>query len=192
MLKLYKGYHFSIPIWSISNGSKFFLKNLSIGHIITLHNKFESFADAAFPSPGVDCALRERIRRGLSVESDFMQLFRESFLLFALNAFDAILTLIWVRTGVATEGNHLMSNVLALSDYSFLGVKIFIGLTAAIVLYICADRPLARHGLTAVLSIYIGLFGIHVITGLTVFGYVPASFVSDLGQWSNTLFAVIF
>jgi hypothetical protein len=125
------------------------------------------------------------------VESGVMQLFRESFLLFALNAFDAILTLFWVRTGVASEGNHLMANVLALSDYSFLGVKIFIGLTAAVVLYVCADRPLARHGLTAALSVYIGLFGIHVITGLTVLGYVPASFVYDISQWSHSLFAAI-
>jgi uncharacterized protein DUF5658 len=121
-----------------------------------------------------------------------MQLFRESFLLFALNVFDAILTLIWVRMGVATEGNHLMANILALNDDTFLAVKIMIGLTAAVVLYICADRPLARHGLTAALSVYIGLFGIHVITGLMVFGYVPASFVYDLGQWSNSLFATIF
>lgn len=117
-----------------------------------------------------------------------MQLFRETALLFALNAFDAFLTLFWVNTGVATEGNHLMANIINLSDSTFLGVKIFIGATAAIVLYMFGDRALARNGLTAVLSIYIGLFGVHVITGLTAFGYVPASFIYDVGHLAVPLF----
>ena len=117
-----------------------------------------------------------------------MQLFRETALLFALNAFDAFLTLLWVNTGMATEGNHLMANILSLSDATFLGVKITLGAVAAIVLYIFGDRALARNGLTAVLSLYIGLFGIHVFTGLTAFGYVPATLVYDVGQWSTSLF----
>ena len=116
-----------------------------------------------------------------------MQLFRETALLFALNAFDAFLTLLWINLGVATEGNHLMANVLELSDSTFLGVKIFLGTIAAIVLYAFGHRPLARYGLTAVLSLYIGLFGVHVITGLTAFGYVPASFVFDLGTFSQQI-----
>lgn len=117
-----------------------------------------------------------------------MQLFRETALLFALNAFDAFLTLFWVNNGLATEGNQLMANVLHLSDSTFLGVKIFLGATAAIVLYIFGDRALARNGLTAVLSIYIGLFGIHVFTGLAAFGYVPASFVYDVGHLAAPFF----
>lgn len=117
-----------------------------------------------------------------------MQLFRETALLFALNAFDAFLTLFWVNTGIATEGNHLMANILTLSDTTFLGVKIFLGATAAIVFYLFGDRPLARNGLTGVLSLYIGLFGIHVVTGLTAFGYVPASLVFEVGSLPTALF----
>lgn len=38
-----------------------------------------------------------------------MNLFRQSFLLFSLNLLDALLTIVWVRNGVATEANYLMA-----------------------------------------------------------------------------------
>ena len=41
-----------------------------------------------------------------------MHLFRETFLLFSLNILDAILTIVWVRNGVATEGNQIMARLL--------------------------------------------------------------------------------
>ena len=62
-----------------------------------------------------------------------MNLFRESFLLFSLNLLDALLTIIWIRNGVATEGNFLLAPLLEIGDLTFLGVKLAIGTFTAFV-----------------------------------------------------------
>src|SRR5262245_10819506 len=103
---------------------------------------------------------------------DAMHLFRETFLLFSLNLLDAILTIIWVRNGVATEGNQLMARLLDSGDITFLAAKIAIGTITALVLLRWGNRRLARYGLTLALAVYISLMGIHVMTGLTAFGYI--------------------
>ena len=95
-----------------------------------------------------------------------MYLFRETFLLFALNLLDAILTIVWVRNGVATEGNELMARLLDSGDLTFLAAKIAIGTITALVLLRWGNRRLARYGLTVALTVYIGLMGIHLVTGL--------------------------
>ena len=51
----------------------------------------------------------------------------KSLILFALNWIDAQLTLIWVRAGVAGEGNGLMGELLRIGDAPFLLVKLAIG-----------------------------------------------------------------
>ena len=102
-----------------------------------------------------------------------MPLFRETLLLFSLNLLDALLTIVWVRSGVATEGNQMLAPLLENGDFAFLSVKVAIGILAAIVLLRFGDLPLARYGLTAALVVYIGLMGIHFITGLSAFGYLP-------------------
>lgn len=101
-----------------------------------------------------------------------MQLFRETFLLFSLNLLDALLTIIWVRNGVATEGNQLMASLLDIGDFTFLAVKVAIGTLAALVLFRWGNMPLARYGLAFALTIYVGLMGIHLVTGLSAFGYL--------------------
>ncbi len=120
-----------------------------------------------------------------------MQLFAPTFLLFALNLLDALLTIIWVRAGVATEGNQLMASLLDVGNWPFLVVKIAIGSIAAIVLFRWGNRPLARYGLAVALAIYISLMGIHLFTGLTAFGYVSNTAVHDLAAWSGQFFAFI-
>ena len=120
-----------------------------------------------------------------------MHLFAPTILLFALNLFDALLTIVWVRSGVATEGNQLMASLLDIGNGPFLGAKIAVGLAAAIVLFKWGNRPLARYGLTIALSLYIGLMGIHLFTGLAAFGYVSNTFVEELGQWSGQFLAFI-
>jgi hypothetical protein len=77
-----------------------------------------------------------------------MHLFRETFLLFSLNLLDAILTIVWVRNGVAIEGNQLMARLLDSGDLTFLSAKIAIGTIAALVLLRWGNRRLARYGLT--------------------------------------------
>ena len=121
-----------------------------------------------------------------------MQLFAPTFLLFALNLLDALLTIVWVRSGVATESNQLMAGLLDIGNAPFLVVKITIGAVAAFVLYRWGHRPLARYGLAVALAVYIGLMGIHIFTGLSAFGYVSNTFLQDLGNLPGQFFALIF
>ena len=47
----------------------------------------------------------------------------KSCLLFTLNWLDAQLTLLWIRLGVATEGNSLMARILEHGDLTFLATN---------------------------------------------------------------------
>jgi hypothetical protein len=118
-----------------------------------------------------------------------MPLLGQTFLLFTLNLLDAVLTIYWIRNGHATEGNRLMAVLLDIGDLPFLAVKISIGLAAALVLWRWRNLRLARYGLALSLIIYVGLMGIHFITGLSAFGLVSENFIHDLSAWSHNLFA---
>jgi hypothetical protein len=104
-----------------------------------------------------------------------MPLLRETFLLFLLNLFDAILTIIWVRSGVAGEGNLLMARLLEIGDATFLGVKIAIGTLAALVLLRWGNRRLARYGVALAIAVYLSVMGVHLMTYLTAAGYLASS-----------------
>lgn len=108
-----------------------------------------------------------------------MQLIAPTFLLFALNLLDALLTIVWVRSGVATEGNQLMASLLDIGNGPFLIVKIAIGLVAGVVLIRWGSRPLARYGLVIALAVYLGLMAIHLFTGLAAFGVVSNTALHD-------------
>ena len=118
-----------------------------------------------------------------------MQLVAPTVLLFALNLLDALLTIVWVRSGVATEGNQLMATLLDIGNGPFLGVKIAIGFLAAIVLLRWRNRRLARYGLTLALAVYIGLMGVHLFTGLAAFGIVSNATLQDLQNVPMQFFA---
>jgi hypothetical protein len=120
-----------------------------------------------------------------------MQLIAPTVLLFALNFLDAVLTIVWVRNGVATESNQLMAGLLDIGNTPFLIVKIAIGAVAAIVLSRWGSRRLARYGLAVALAVYIGLMGVHLFTGLSAFGYVSNNFLQELGDLTGQLFAVV-
>ena len=121
-----------------------------------------------------------------------MPLIRPTVLLFGLNVLDALLTLIWVRSGIATEGNRLMASLLDIGNMPFLAAKIAMGTVAALVLLRWGSRPLARYGLAVALALYISLMGIHLFTGLTAFGYVSNTALSDLTAWPAQFLALIF
>jgi hypothetical protein len=106
-----------------------------------------------------------------------MHLFREVFLLFSLNLLDAILTIIWVRTGIAPEGNQIMASVMEHSDLAFVGVKILMGTLVAVVILRWGNRKLARYGVAVALAVYISVMGIHLLTFLTAVT-TTAAFVS--------------
>lgn len=112
-------------------------------------------------------------------------------LLFLLNLCDGLMTLVWVRSGVATEANALMAELLKIGDWPFLLVKIAMGTFASVVLYIGRDRRLAQYGLTLVLFIYVTLMGLHFFTGLTAFGLVSNSQLQDLLQLPGHISALI-
>lgn len=120
-----------------------------------------------------------------------MQLIASTFLLFVLNLLDALLTIVWVRAGVATEGNQLMARLLDIGNGPFLGVKIAIGAVAAVVLYRWGNRRLARCGLVIALAVYLGLMAIHIFTGLSAFGYVSNTALRDLADLPAQFFALI-
>jgi hypothetical protein len=100
-----------------------------------------------------------------------MSALAKSLLLFALNWIDAQLTLFWVHSNIASEGNGLMSQLLRVGDAPFLLVKLAIGAFAAYTLYRCAHLPLARRGMQLVLTIYAALMVAHAATGMSALGW---------------------
>ena len=120
-----------------------------------------------------------------------MHLLRETFLLFSLNLLDAILTIVWVRNGVATEGNHLMARLLDSGDLTFLTAKIAIGAITALVLLRWGNRTLARFGIAVALAVYIGLMGVHLVTGLSAFGLISQAAVTDIGSLTDGLLGIL-
>lgn len=116
----------------------------------------------------------------------------KSLLLFGLNLFDANLTLLWIRTGVATEGNALMAWLLDMGNTPFLGVKLLVGAFAGYVLYRWSHLLLARRGMKLALGVYGALMLVHVATAFSALGwhapetalaflfYIPNAFLSLL------------
>jgi hypothetical protein len=120
-----------------------------------------------------------------------MNALSKSLLLFFLNWLDAQLTIIWVRTGAATEGNGLMARLLELGDPIFLGVKLLVGAFAAYVLYRCSHYTLARRGMKLVLGVYGALMFVHLATGMSALGWhAPEAFVAYLNNLPNSLLAL--
>jgi len=114
----------------------------------------------------------------------------KSLLLFVLNWLDAQLTLFWVHTNVATEGNGLMSQLIKIGDGPFLMVKLAIGAFAALTLYKCSHLPVARQGMRLVLTVYFALMVLHLVTGMSALGWSePATVISYLSNAPYSLIA---
>ena|SRR5256885_16918127 len=112
----------------------------------------------------------------------------KSLLLFAMNWIDAQLTLIWVRSNIASEGNGLMSELLRIGNAPFLGFKLAVGAFAAYILYRCSHLPLARRGMQLVLTIYCALMIAHVATGISALGWHgPLALVTYITNVPHTL-----
>ena len=109
-----------------------------------------------------------------------MPLFRETILLFLLNFLDAVLTIVWVRNGIAGEANHMMAYLLDIGDAPFLGAKIAIGTLAAVVLLRFGHRPLAKYGVTAALVVYFGVMGVHLFTYLASAGIINIASLANI------------
>jgi hypothetical protein len=122
-----------------------------------------------------------------------MSALAKSLLLFVLNWIDAQLTLFWVRSNIASEGNNLMNQLLKIGDGPFLLVKLAIGGFAAYTLYRCAHLPLARRGMQLVLTIYVALMVVHAATGMSVLGWseplAMVTYVTNMPYTLITLFS---
>jgi hypothetical protein len=117
----------------------------------------------------------------------------KSLLLFILNWLDAELTILWVRLNVASEANTLMARVLAHGDIPFLTVKLLVGGFAAYILYRCGHLKLAKHGMTVVLAIYLGLMLIHAATGCAAMGWHgPQLLLIFLGNLPRAIAGLFF
>ena len=120
-----------------------------------------------------------------------MSILAKSILLFCLNLLDAQLTILWVRTNVATEGNGLMARLLDMGDAPFLVVKVLVGAFAAYVLYRCSRYKMARRGLTLVLGLYVGLMVVHAATGASALGWhEPEKLMAYISDLPNTVLAL--
>lgn len=101
-----------------------------------------------------------------------MSFSRSVFLLFALNIVDAIITIMWVRNGWATEGNYLMATALDFGEAPFMAIKLGMGLFMGGVLLYGSQYRLAQLGARIGLVAYSVAMVSHILTGFAVFGYL--------------------
>jgi hypothetical protein len=121
-----------------------------------------------------------------------MSVSTKSLLLFALNFLDAQLTIVWVRSGLATEGNGLMARLLDIGDAPFMLTKLAVGALAAYIFYRFSSLPLARRGLQFVLGLYLCLMLVHAATGLAAAGLIePESALALLARLPETIGALL-
>jgi hypothetical protein len=121
-----------------------------------------------------------------------MSILAKCILLFMMNWLDAQLTIVWVRSNLATEGNGLMAFFLDLGNAPFLGVKLAIGAIAATMLYRYAHLKVARRGLTLALSVYGVLMMVHAATGLAALGWHgPETAVNYVSSIPNALLTMV-
>lgn len=120
-----------------------------------------------------------------------MPLVNQIVLLFGLNLLDALLTIFWVRNGVATESNQLMAELLNIGNFPFLMVKVAMGAVTAVVFFRYAHNSLAKYGLTVSLAVYLGLMFVHAFTGLAAFGYISDNAAHLIIELPSRIFALV-
>lgn len=79
-----------------------------------------------------------------------------------LNLLDAMFTLVYTRSGVATESNPLMDQVLSASPVLFMIAKLALVSLGVLVLWRLRERRTARFGLVATAGAYTALLGYHL------------------------------
>lgn len=115
----------------------------------------------------------------------------KSITLFLLNWLDAQLTLIWVRSDIATEANNLMAQLLDIGDAPFLLTKLAIGAFSAYVLYRCSHLTIARRGMKLALTVYGALMLVHAATGLSAMGWAePLAMVTLVSGLPFTVLSI--
>lgn len=122
-----------------------------------------------------------------------MNALSKSMLLFVLNWLDAQLTIVWVRMGVATEGNGLMARLMDAGNAPFLFTKLMVGALVAYSLYRFSHLALARRGIRLVLGIYLALMCVHAAAGMTALGWrAPEAITAFVSHVPVNLLALFF
>ena len=91
-----------------------------------------------------------------------------------LNLLDAVLTVLWVQTGVATEANILLAGILAHSAVLFMVVKMSLVSLGLVLLWRQRDRALAVFGIGLVFVAYTALLLHHLHVAAVVVGFSAA------------------
>jgi len=121
-----------------------------------------------------------------------MGVLAKSVVLFVLNWLDAQLTLYWVHSNIASEGNGLMAQLLNFGDGPFMLAKIAIGAFAALTLYRFSHLPIARRGMQLVLTVYAVLMLAHLATGLSALGWSkPLAMVTFVTELPSAVLALL-
>lgn len=89
-----------------------------------------------------------------------------------LNLLDAVLTLLWVQLGVATEANLLLAGILARSAVLFMVVKMSLVSLGIGLLWRQRTRPLAVFGIALVFCAYATLLVHHLHVAVVATGLV--------------------
>ena len=82
--------------------------------------------------------------------------------LFGLNIYDGLVTLIWIKLGVATEANPMLENIIEHSALQFLAVKLSLVLLGCLLLWRFREEALARQGAYLLTAIYFILACYHL------------------------------
>ncbi len=121
-----------------------------------------------------------------------MRALSKSILLFMLNLLDAQLTIIWVRMGVATEGNGLMARLMESGNAPFLLTKLAVGALVAYALYRFSHIELAQRGMRLVLGIYLALMCVHALAGMTALGWhAPQVAIAYISYLPDSLLSLL-
>lgn len=121
-----------------------------------------------------------------------MSAWTKSLLLFVLNLADAQLTLVWIRLGVATEGNALMARVLEAGDAPFLLTKLAVGALVAYTLYRFSHLTVARIGLKFALGLYLFLMFMHAVACMSALGFnTPDAVVAFMSYLPESVLALL-
>ena len=122
------------------------------------------------PSAKIRGSIRLKAAINSVVHTEDVNLNRPILWLFGLNAIDALLTILWVQSGIANETNHLMDALLSIGVLPFLLFKLGFGLFTAVVLYYGSSFRLAQFGVKACLVVYAFVMCTHAITGIAALG----------------------
>ena len=79
-----------------------------------------------------------------------------------LNLVDAVLTLLWVRLGLAAESNTLIDELVTENALAFIAVKLGLVGLGSWLLWNRRHSPLAVIGIFVVFVTYYGIFAYHV------------------------------